>query len=143
MKNRIFAALAVVIISFGLVGCKTTDGRDVSASEWLGIAFNKIADFMDKLNAGVTYSLGQVPVVCAWTAQQDMKFQQARLDYDIPGDIVIAEAKAMAALWGNPNTPCNKYPTTLAEALRSFQPAYKAFRDAQASAVAYANSVSK
>lgn len=143
MKNRLMAAFAVVFISISAAGCVTTDGRDVSAGEWLGIAFSKVANFMDKINVGIKQALGDVPEVCAWVAGKDMAFQQARLDYDIPADIVKAEAKAMAALFGGPDTPCNKYPTTIAEALRSFQPAYKAFRDAQASAVAYANSVSK
>lgn len=135
MKNRLMAALAVAFVSISLAGCSATDFKN-----GLKQLSDTVTEAWDTFNTGVNYALGQVPALCAAAADFDSKFQASRSYIKYPGDIVIAEAKGIAALYGSPNTPCNKYPTTLQEAIAAFKPAYKAFRDAQASATNFANS---
>lgn len=135
MKNRITAALAVAFAAIWLSSC-TSDQVKAGINQTI----QTVQDVWDSINTGINFALGQVPIICAQAGDLDTRFRNSQLSVKYPQSILTAEAKAMAALFGSPDAPCVTYPTTLSQAIAEFKPAYKRFRDAQASAQTFANS---
>lgn len=131
MKNRFLTALVVVCLSLPAAGC--FGGRSAGDVFWNVV--DTVNDFINTLDAGSKYALGQIPAVCADIAAWDKQFRDSRISINYPQPIVTAEAKAMAAA----SVPCNNYPTTISQALAQFKPAYVAFRNAKADAETFAN----
>lgn len=118
--------LAVSAIAFTLTACTAEQVQN-----GLNKTVSIVQEVADTIEAGSAYIVGKIPSYCAWGWDAHQQFLQAKADLAASGikigsDIVNAENRSVAAL----AAVCNDPPTTLADAIKRFKPAYQAFRNA-------------
>lgn len=123
MIKRLPAACA---LAFALTAC-TADQVQNGLSKVVSV----VQEVKDTIETGSAFIVGQIPSYCAWGYDAHAQFLQAKADLAASGikigsDIVNAETRSVAAL----AAVCNDPPTTLADAIKRFKPAYQAFRNA-------------
>jgi hypothetical protein len=130
MKKRLLAAACAAVLSLNLASCTTVDVRN---------AFNQAAatiqEWVNTLNTAANYALGQIPALCNDAYNAHAAFLAAKAEIKFNAKIVADENAAASAI----AVVCNNPPTTIADALVRFKPAYTAFKNAQAAAAAQAS----